>query len=53
VGQRADDENKRGAALLKRISAQKEKTRELLRQYGLQDRDVLQLNRVSGGQSKL
>jgi acyl-CoA dehydrogenase len=47
------NENKRGAALLKRIQAQKEKTRELLKQYGLQERDVLQLSRVSGGQSKL
>ena len=47
------NENKRGAALLKRIEAQKEKSQELLRQYGLQEKDVLALNRVSGGQSKL
>ncbi|KAL2426034.1 Acyl-CoA dehydrogenase family member 11 [Exophiala dermatitidis] len=48
------NENKRGPALLKRIQAQKEKTRELLRQYGLEEKDPLQLNRVSGGsQSKL
>ncbi|EHY54605.1 hypothetical protein HRR83_004272 [Exophiala dermatitidis] len=48
------NENKRGPALLKRIQAQKEKTRELLRQYGLEVKDPLQLNRVSGGsQSKL
>lgn len=47
------NENKRGAALLKRIEAQKEKSRELLKKYGLQERDVLQLNRVSGGKSKL
>ncbi len=47
------NENKRGPALLKRIEAQKAKTRELLKQYGLEERDVLQLNRVSGGQSKL
>ncbi|EXJ85462.1 acyl-CoA dehydrogenase [Capronia coronata CBS 617.96] len=47
------NENKRGPALLKRIQAQKEKTRELLRHYGLEERDPLQLNRVSGGQSKL
>jgi acyl-CoA dehydrogenase len=47
------NENKRGVALLKKIEAQKEKTRQLLKQYGLEDRDILQLNRVSGGQSKL
>ena len=47
------NENRRGPTLLKRIQAQKEKTRELLRQYGLQEKDVLQINRVSGGQSKL
>jgi acyl-CoA dehydrogenase len=47
------NENKRGAALLKKIDAQKSKTKELLKQYGLQDKDVLELKRVSGGQSKL
>ncbi|KIW24285.1 uncharacterized protein PV07_10012 [Cladophialophora immunda] len=47
------NENKRGPALLKRIAAQKEKTKELLRQYGLEPRDPLALRRVSGGQSKL
>jgi acyl-CoA dehydrogenase len=47
------NENKRGAALLKRIEAQKQKTRELLRHYGLEARDPLELKRVSGGQSKL
>lgn len=47
------NENKRGANLLKRIQAQKEKTKELLKKYGLQEQDVLQLNRVSGGKSKL
>lgn len=47
------NENKRGPNLLKRIQAQKEKTRELLKFYGLQERDVLELNRVSGSQSKL
>ncbi|KIX06473.1 uncharacterized protein Z518_04449 [Rhinocladiella mackenziei CBS 650.93] len=47
------NENKRGPALVKRIEAQKEKTRELLQQYGLEERDALQLNRVSGGKSKL
>lgn len=35
------------------LEAQKEKTRELLKQYGLQERDVLQLDRTVGGQSKL
>jgi acyl-CoA dehydrogenase len=47
------NENKRGPNLLKRIEAQKEKTRELLKQYGLPERDILALKRVSGGQSKL
>ncbi|KIX95800.1 uncharacterized protein Z520_08508 [Fonsecaea multimorphosa CBS 102226] len=47
------NENKRGPALLKRIAAQKEKTKELLRQYGLEPKDPLALRRVSGGQSKL
>ncbi|KAH0843778.1 hypothetical protein AYO21_07916 [Fonsecaea monophora] len=47
------NENKRGPALLKRIAAQKEKTRELLRQYGLEAKDPLALRRVSGGASKL
>lgn len=47
------NENKRGPNLLKRIKAQNEKTRELLKFYGLEDRDVLELNRVSGGQPKL
>ena len=47
------NENKRGPALLKRIEAQKQKTRDLLRQYGLEAKDPLELKRVSGGQSKL
>jgi acyl-CoA dehydrogenase len=48
------NEAKRGVALLKRIEAQKGKTRELLKYYGLEYRDVLQLDRVSGGkESKL
>lgn len=47
------NENKRGPNLLKRIEAQKAKTRELLKSYGLQEKDVLQLERVNGGQSKL
>ncbi|EXJ55046.1 acyl-CoA dehydrogenase [Cladophialophora psammophila CBS 110553] len=47
------NENKRGPALLKRIEAQKKKTEELFRQYGLEAKDPLALKRVSGGQSKL
>ncbi|KIW73343.1 hypothetical protein PV04_01473 [Phialophora macrospora] len=47
------NENKRGVALLKKIEAQKAKSRELLQQYGLQAKDPLELKRVSGGQSKL
>jgi acyl-CoA dehydrogenase len=47
------NENKRGAALLKKIEAQKAKSRDLLKQYGLQAKDPLELKRVSGGQSKL
>lgn len=47
------NEAKRGDALRQRIDAQKEKTRELLKQYGMEYRDVLQLDRVSGGKSKL
>lgn len=47
------NENKRGPALLKRIEAQKAKTRELLKYYGLQEKDVLELNRISPGLSKL
>jgi len=42
------NENKRGPALLKRIQAQKEKTKELLTHYGLEVKDVLELNRISG-----
>ena len=47
------NENKRGVALMKKIEAQKQKSRELLKQYGLAQRDPLELKRVSGGQSKL
>ncbi|KAK5083042.1 hypothetical protein LTR05_006924 [Lithohypha guttulata] len=46
------NESKRGGALLKRIEAQKEKTRELMKQYGLKNEDPLAINRVSG-KSKL
>ena len=47
------NENKRGAALFKRIQAQKDKTRELLKHYGLEQKDPLELKRMIGGQSKL
>ncbi|RMZ88813.1 hypothetical protein DV736_g3953, partial [Chaetothyriales sp. CBS 134916] len=42
------NEAKRGDALRKRINLQKEKTKTILSQYGLQPLDVLQLDRVSG-----
>lgn len=47
------NENKRGEALRQRLIAQEKKTKDLLKQYGLKDEDVLQLNRISGGKSKL
>lgn len=47
------NENKRGDSLRKRIMAQQEKTVQLLKQYGLKHEDPLQLNRISGGKSKL
>ena len=47
------NEAKRGVALGKRIEAQKSKTRELLRRYGMVERDLLQLDREAGGKSKL
>lgn len=47
------NENKRGDTLRKRILAQQEKTREMLKKYGLKHEDPLQLNRISGGKSKL
>jgi len=47
------NENKRGANLLKKLNAQQEKTRQLLKEYGLRHEDPLVLNRVSGGKSKL
>lgn len=46
------NEAKRGQALLKRINAQKGKTGDLLRGYGLEQRDVLELKREAG-KSKL
>ncbi|RFU30774.1 hypothetical protein B7463_g5565, partial [Scytalidium lignicola] len=48
IAQLGRNEAKRGTVLLKRIGAQKEKTKELLAQYGIQPRDVLQLDRVAG-----
>ncbi|KAF2755926.1 acyl-CoA dehydrogenase NM domain-like protein [Pseudovirgaria hyperparasitica] len=47
------NENKKGKAHKSRIEAQAAKSDELLKQYGLEKKDVLQLNRVSGGKSKL
>ncbi|RMD44403.1 hypothetical protein DV735_g644, partial [Chaetothyriales sp. CBS 134920] len=42
------NEAKRGDALRSRINTQKEKSKAILKQYGLEHRDVLQLDRVSG-----
>lgn len=42
------NENKKGPALLKRIQAQKEKIKEMMQHYGIEQTDVLQLDRVSG-----
>jgi acyl-CoA dehydrogenase len=42
------NESKRGQALAKRMEAQREKADKLLRQHGMQRKDVLQLDRVSG-----
>lgn len=47
------NENKKGETLRRRILAQQEKSRELLKKYGLKYEDPLQLNRISGGKSKL
>jgi acyl-CoA dehydrogenase len=41
------NETKRGTALLKKIEARKAKTNELFARYGMEPRDVLQLDRVS------
>jgi len=46
------NENKRGPAHKQRIEAQQKKGEELCRQYGIEPRDPLYLNRTSGG-SKL
>jgi len=47
------NENKRGDNLRKKLIAQHEKAKELYKQYGLKHEDPLQLNRISGGKSKL
>jgi acyl-CoA dehydrogenase len=47
------NENKRGKVLKSRIEAQSKKAEQLLRQYGMQKVDPLQLNRVSGSKTKL
>jgi acyl-CoA dehydrogenase len=47
------NENKRGKALLGKIEAQKQKTQALLKQYNMQERDILQLDRRSGISAKL
>jgi acyl-CoA dehydrogenase len=46
------NENKRGRMLLKKIDAQKQKAKEILSSYGLQQVDALQLDRA-GSQAKL
>lgn len=47
------NENKRGLAHLKRIEAQRKKGEELCRQYGIEPKDPLYLNRTSSETSKL
>ncbi|RDW83881.1 uncharacterized protein DSM5745_04207 [Aspergillus mulundensis] len=47
------NENKRGKALLSKIEAQKQKTQALLKQYDMEEKDILQLDRRSGPSSKL
>jgi len=47
------NENKRGDNLRKKLVAQQDKTKELYKKYGLKLEDPLQLNRISGGKSKL
>jgi acyl-CoA dehydrogenase len=47
------NENKRGPAHKQRIEAQQKKGEELCRQYGIEPRDPLYLNRTSGAASKL
>ncbi|KAI8940942.1 hypothetical protein NX059_002195 [Plenodomus lindquistii] len=47
------NENKRGVAHKKRIEAQQKRGEEMCRQYGIEPRDPLFLNRISGEGSKL
>ncbi|KAI9714835.1 MAG: hypothetical protein M1820_000124 [Bogoriella megaspora] len=47
------NENKRGKALREKIEAQKRRTEEVARRFGVQRRDPLQLDRVSGGKARL
>jgi acyl-CoA dehydrogenase len=47
------NENKRGLAHKARIEAQQKRGEELCRQYGIEPRDPLYLNRTSGEASKL
>jgi acyl-CoA dehydrogenase len=47
------NENKRGLAHKQRIEAQQKRGEELCRQYGIEPRDPLYLNRTSGEASKL
>ena len=47
------NEAKRGDVVRKRLESQKEKSKEILKKYGLEYRDVLQLDRISGSKSKL
>ena len=47
------NENKKGQFFVDKLQKQKAKTEELFKAYGVQRKDPLQLNRVSGQQSKL
>jgi len=47
------NENKRGKAVFAKIEEQKQKTAQLMKQYGVTKTDPLELNRVSGEKSKL
>jgi len=47
------NENKRGKELFDKIEWQKQRTAEMCKAYGMEKRDVLQLDRELGGKSKL
>jgi acyl-CoA dehydrogenase len=47
------NENKRGKACLAKIEAQKQRAAEMCRSYGMEKRDILQLDRQAGGKAKL